>query len=121
MNEIKGGDPGEWLRCSPTGVVHSYSTAADTTRRRRLAGAGRVLAECRGRSGQRAQGAAAGQLPALQLTSCTAAMAGMRSLNFWVTATLTVITLAAGPVICTLAMGPSSSTSSRPPPPVPTR
>ena len=34
---------------------------------------------------------------------------------------LSPFTLAAGPVICTLAMGPSSSTSSSPPPPVPTR
>ena len=68
------------------------------------------------------------QLPAtlspsrrVQLTSCTAAMAGMRSRSFCVTATRTVITLAAGPVMRILAMGPSSSTSSSPPPPVPTR
>lgn len=36
-----------------------------------------------------------------QFTSCTAAMAGMRSRSFWVTATRTVITLAAGPVMRT--------------------
>ena len=36
-----------------------------------------------------------------QLTSWTAPMAGIRSRSFWVTATLTVITEAAGPVIWT--------------------
>jgi len=56
-----------------------------------------------------------------QATSCTAAIAGNFSRSFCVTATRTVITPAAGPVILTLTSGPSSDTSSRPPPPVPTR
>lgn len=43
---------------------------------------------------------AASKQPA-QLTSCTAAMPGMRSRSFWVTATRTVMTLAAGPVMRT--------------------
>ena len=56
-----------------------------------------------------------------QATSCTAAIAGNFSLSFCVTATRTVITEAAGPVILTLTNGPSRETSSRPPPPVPTK
>ena len=55
----------------------------------------------------------------IQFISCTAAMAGNFSRSFCVTATRTVITLAAGPVIRTFTMGPEISTSSRPPPPVP--
>lgn len=54
-----------------------------------------------------------------QLSSCTAAMAGNFSRSFWVTATRTVMTLAAGPVMRTFTIGPEISTSSRPPPPVP--
>lgn len=44
---------------------------------------------------------AASHLSTAQLTSCTAPMAGMRSRSFCVTATRTVITLAAGPVMRT--------------------
>ena len=55
----------------------------------------------------------------IQFINCTAAMAGNFSRSFCVTATRTVITLAAGPVIRTFTMGPEISTSSRPPPPVP--
>ena len=56
-----------------------------------------------------------------QFTSCTAAMLGIFSLSFWVTATRTVMTLAAGPVMRTLTTGVANSTSSRPPPEAPTR
>ena len=55
----------------------------------------------------------------IQFINCTAAMAGNFSRSFCVTATRTVITLAAGPVIRTLTIGPEISTSSKPPPPVP--
>ena len=56
-----------------------------------------------------------------QFTRCTAAMLGIFSLSFWVTATRTVMTLAAGPVMRTLTTGVASSTSSRPPPEAPTK
>jgi len=48
-------------------------------------------------------------------------MAGIFSRNFWVTATLTVMTPAAGPVIRILTIGSSIATSSRDPPAAPTR
>mmetsp|Transcript_8630 Transcript_8630/g.14844 ORF Transcript_8630/g.14844 Transcript_8630/m.14844 type:complete len:229 (-) Transcript_8630:16-702(-) len=54
-------------------------------------------------------------------TSCTAAIVGIFSRSFCVTATRTVITLAAGPVILIFTMGPSKPSSVSPPPPVPTR
>lgn len=53
--------------------------------------------------------------------SWTAAMAGIFSRNFCVTATRTVMTPAAGPVIRTLTIGSSIPTSSRDPPAAPTR
>lgn len=48
-------------------------------------------------------------------------MAGIFSRNFWVKATLTVITLAAGPVKRTLTIGSSMETNSTDPPAAPTR
>lgn len=54
-------------------------------------------------------------------SSWTAAMAGIFSRSFWVTATLTVITPAAGPVILTFTIGSSMPTSSKDPPAAPTR
>lgn len=54
-------------------------------------------------------------------TNCTAAMEGIFSRSFCVTATRTVITFAAGPVRRTLTMGSSISMSSSTPPPVPAR
>lgn len=54
-------------------------------------------------------------------SSCTAAIAGIFSLNFCVTATRTVMTFAAGPVILILTIGPSMLSSMSSPPPVPTR
>lgn len=53
--------------------------------------------------------------------SWTAAIAGIFSRNFCVTATRTVMTPAAGPVIRTLTIGSSIPTSSRDPPAAPTR
>jgi len=54
-------------------------------------------------------------------SNCTAAMPGIFSRSFCVTATRTVMTLAAGPVILILTMGPSMLSNSSSPPPVPTR
>ena len=51
--------------------------------------------------------------------SCTAAMEGIFSRSFCVTATRTVITLAAGPDSFTLHTTPSILSSASSPPPVP--
>mmetsp|Transcript_30851 Transcript_30851/g.59567 ORF Transcript_30851/g.59567 Transcript_30851/m.59567 type:complete len:215 (+) Transcript_30851:429-1073(+) len=48
-------------------------------------------------------------------------MRGIFSRSFWVTATRTVMTAAAGPPSITLTIGPSISLSANSPPPVPTR
>jgi hypothetical protein len=48
-------------------------------------------------------------------------MAGIFSRNFWVTATRTVMTPAAGPVNRTLTIGSSIATSSRDPPAAPNK
>jgi len=48
-------------------------------------------------------------------------MAGIFLRNFWVTATRTVMTPAAGPVTRTSTIGSSIATSSRDPPAAPTR
>lgn len=53
--------------------------------------------------------------------SWTAVMTGIFSLNFWVNATRTVITWAAGPLNRTLTTKPSICWSSSIPPPVPAR
>ena len=48
-------------------------------------------------------------------------MLGIRSRSFCVTATRTVMTEAAGPLIRTLTIGPSNESRSSAPPPVPTK
>ena len=58
---------------------------------------------------------------ALSHTSCTAAIIGIFSRSFCVTATRTVITLAAGPSILIFTITPSTASRDSVPPPVPTK